>query len=111
MATHESNAKRIWVVFGILLLITLVEVVLGILKPDSPHLNGWGTSWLNWIFIILTLVKAFYITWEFMHMEAEKKWFRRVVVWTAVFLISYIIFIMLFEGYYLHEVLSPLVKW
>lgn len=109
--THTSNAKKIWKVFGVLLLITLVEVVLGIIKPNSLHLNGLGTSWLNWIFIILTLAKAYYITWEFMHMEGEKKWFRRSIVWTGVFLIAYLLFIMLIEGGYLHKILSPLVKW
>ena len=32
---HESNTKRIWVVFGILSLVTIVEVVFGIFKPKS----------------------------------------------------------------------------
>ena len=67
---HESNIKRIWTVFGILSVITIVEVALGIVKPDSLHLTSvLGTSPLNWIFIILTLVKAYYITWAFMHIE------------------------------------------
>lgn len=108
---HESNVKKIWIVFGILSLVTIVEVALGIVKPDSLHLQGPGTSWLNWIFIILTLVKAYYITWAFMHMEGEKTWFRRSVVWTAVFLICYLLFIVLFEGDYLYSTLAPLVKW
>ncbi len=46
-----------------------------------------------------------------MHLEAEKTWFRRAIVWTAVFLISYLLFIVLIEGDYLHETLAPLVKW
>ncbi|SOS47696.1 Cytochrome C oxidase subunit IV [Tenacibaculum dicentrarchi] len=108
---HESNKKRIWVVLAILTMLTTVEVILGIIKPDSLHLNGVGTSWLNWIFIILTLVKAYYIAWAFMHLEGEKTWFRRSIVWTAVFLVSYLLFIILIEGNYLHETLAPLVKW
>ncbi|ARV06924.1 cytochrome C oxidase subunit IV [Polaribacter sp. SA4-10] len=109
---HESNLKRIWVVFGILSVITIVEVILGIYKPDVLHLTSFlGTSPLNWIFIILTLVKAYYITWAFMHMEGEKKWFRRAVVWTAVFLISYLVTFLLIEGGYLYTTLAPLVKW
>jgi len=108
---HESNTKRIWIVLAILTIVTTVEVGLGIVKPDSLHLHGWGTSWLNWIFIILTIVKAYYIAWAFMHLEAEKTWFRRAIVWTAVFLISYLLFIVLIEGDYLHETLAPLVKW
>ena len=74
-----------------LTLITTVEVALGIVKPPYLHLTSFlGTSPLNWIFIILTLLKAYYITWAFMHMEGEKKWLRRSVVWTAVFLICYL---------------------
>ncbi len=108
---HESNKKRIWVVLALLTIITTVEVGLGIVKPASLHLQGWGTSWLNWIFIILTIAKAYYIAWAFMHLEGEKTWFRRAIVWTAVFLISYLLFIVLIEGDYLHETLAPLVKW
>lgn len=101
---HESNTKRIWLVFGILSIVTIVEVALGIVKPDSLHLTSvLGTSPLNWIFIILTLVKAYYITWAFMHMEGEKKWFRRSVVWTVCFLIIYLIFILLVEADYIYE--------
>lgn len=108
---HESNKKRIWIVLAILTIITTVEVALGIVKPDALHLHGLGTSWLNWIFIILTLIKAYYIAWAFMHLEGEKTWFRRSIVWSVVFLISYLLFITLVEGNYLYETLSPLVKW
>lgn len=108
---HESNTKRIWIVLGILSLLTTVEVALGIIKPAALHLNGIGTSYLNWIFIILTLVKAYYIAWAFMHLEGEKKWFRRSIVWTAVFLICYLVTLLLIEGGYLHSTLAPLVKW
>ncbi|SNR17523.1 cytochrome C oxidase subunit IV family protein [Tenacibaculum jejuense] len=108
--THESN-KRIWIVLAILSIITAVEVGLGIVKPDALHLHGPGTSWLNWIFIILTLAKAYYIAWAFMHLEGEKKWFRRSIVWTGVFLICYLLFIVLLEGDYLYDTLAPLIKW
>ncbi|WP_158840141.1 cytochrome C oxidase subunit IV family protein [Polaribacter sp. L3A8] len=109
---HESNTKRIWVVLVLLTVITTVEVAFGIIKPDSLHLTSFlGTSPLNWMFIILTLVKAYYIAWAFMHLEGEKKWFRRSIVWTAVFLICYLITLLLIEGGYLYETLGPLVKW
>lgn len=109
--SHESNKKRIWIVLAILSIITAVEVGLGIAKPDALHLHGPATSWLNWIFIILTLVKAYYIAWAFMHLEGEKKWFRRSIIWTGVFLVSYLLFIVLIEGGYLHETLAPFIKW
>jgi len=112
MAHTQSHTKRIWNVFWILSLITIVEVILGIYKPDILHLtNFFGTSPLNWIFIILTLAKAYGITWSFMHMEGEKTWFRRSVVWTGVFLIIFLVTLLLFEGDYLYSTLSPLVRW
>jgi cytochrome c oxidase subunit 4 len=108
---HESNTKRIWKVFYILSAITIVEVYLGIVKPDALHLSGPGTSWLNWIFIILTIAKAYGIAWAFMHLEGEKTWFRRSIVWTGVFLICYLVTLLLIEGAYVNDVLAPLVKW
>ena len=108
---HESNTKRIWIVFGILSIITLVEVYLGIIKPEALHLSGPGTSWLNWFFIILTLAKAYGIAWVFMHLEGENKWFRRSIVWSGVFLVSYLVTLLLIEGGYVFDTLSPLVRW
>lgn len=103
--SHESNTKRIWLVFGILSIITIVEVILGIVKPDSLYLtNLFHMNLLNWIFIILTLVKAYYIMWAFMHLEGEKASLRWSIVAPLVFLIAYLILIMLIEGNYIFEV-------
>lgn len=111
--THESNTKRIWLVFGILSLVTIVEVALGMAKPAAlHHTNLFGMNILNWIFIILTLFKAYYIVWAFMHMEGETKSLRRSVVWTAVFLILYLAFILLVEGHYVFGVFkNSTIKW
>jgi cytochrome c oxidase subunit 4 len=110
---HESNTKRIWIVFGILSVVTVVEVIFGIYKPKSLFFNNFlGMNLLNWLFIILTILKAYYITWAFMHMEGEKKWFRRSIVWTVVFLILYLCFILLVEGDYVYEVFKTgHLKW
>lgn len=109
---HTSHTKLIWKVFAILSVITIVEVALGIVKPDALYLTKiLGTSPLNIIFLVLTLVKAYYITWFFMHMADEKKSLRRSVVWTAVFLIIYLTTLLLIEGSYIHDVLGPLTKW
>ena len=110
---HESNTKRIWVVFGILSVITIIEVIFGIYKPKSLFFTNFlGMNLLNWLFIILTIVKAYYITWAFMHMEGEKKWFRRSIVWTVTFLILYLCFILLVEGDYVYEVFKTgHLKW
>ncbi|MGV8947078.1 MAG: cytochrome C oxidase subunit IV family protein [Lutibacter sp.] len=109
---HKSHTKLIWKVFIILSLITLVEVILGISKPEALYLSKFlGTSPLNIIFLILTLVKAYYITWFFMHMADEKKGLRRAVVWTGLFLIGYLAALLLIEGNYINDVLGPLTKW
>ena len=106
MAAHsESSVKRIWYVFTLLSIATIIEVILGILRPDFLLENRFlYMKLLNWIFIILTIYKAYYITWTFMHMEGETKGLRRGVVWTGVFLICYLILILLVEGDYVYEV-------
>ncbi|WP_010179741.1 cytochrome C oxidase subunit IV family protein [Aquimarina agarilytica] len=101
---HESNTKRIWKVFTILSIVTIVEVILGIIKPEALNAKVAFMKLLNWIFIILTLYKAYLITWAFMHMEGETKGLRRSVVWTGIFLICYLMFILLTEGDYVFEV-------
>ncbi|MCL6216803.1 cytochrome C oxidase subunit IV family protein [Zunongwangia pacifica] len=102
---HESNTKRIWQVFAILSVVTIVEVILGIVRPGFlTETSLVGMHLLNWIFIILTLYKAYYIAWAFMHMEHETKGLRRAVVWTGIFLAIYLIFILLTEGDYIYEV-------
>lgn len=110
---HESNTKRIWMVFALLSVVTIVEVIFGIYKPKSLYFTNFlGMNLLNWLFIILTIVKAYYITWAFMHMEGEKKWFRRSIVWTVVFLILYLCFILLVEGDYIYGVYKAgHLKW
>ena len=110
---HESNTKRIWMVFGLLSVVTIVEVIFGIYKPESLHFtNLLGTNILNWLFIILTVVKAYYIMWAFMHLEGEKGGLRWSIVAPLVFLILYICFIILIEGDYVFEVYkSGQIKW
>ena len=100
----KSNTQKIWGVLILLTIVTAVEVVLGIYKPEALLGTFLSMKLLNWIFIILTIVKAYYITWDFMHMRDETKALRRVVVWTAVFLILYLVAILLVEGDYVFEV-------
>lgn len=101
----KSNVTKIWGVFVFLSIVTIIEVALGIIKPEFlTETRFLAMKLLNWIFIILTLVKAYYITWDFMHMRDEKSGLRRSVVWTGVFLICYLILILLIEGDYIFEV-------
>ncbi len=123
----KSNEQKIWGVFIFLSLVTIVEVALGIIKPifllvplfDAFPTNSLvneflnfimyffsGTKILNTIFIVLTLVKAYYITWDFMHMRDEEKWFRRSIVWIGIFLAVYLLFILLKESSYIHNIIA-----
>ena len=95
---HVSNTKRIWTVFGILSVITVVEVFFGIAKPEFLHMNNFlGMNLLNWIFYILTIFKAYFIVYAFMHMEGEKSSLRWAVIAPLIFLVLYLLFILLTE--------------
>jgi cytochrome c oxidase subunit IV len=101
----KNNIQKIWGVFVFLSIVTIVEVYLGIIKPEFLTENKFlAVKLLNWIFIILTLVKAYYITWDFMHMRDEPSSLRRAVVWTTIFLLCYLVLILLIEGDYIYEV-------
>ena len=110
---HVSNTKRIWFVFALLSVVTIVEVILGIIKPEALHLNSFlKMNLLNWIFILLTIFKAYYIVWAFMHMEGEKSSLKNAVVAPLIFLILYLMFILLVEGDYIYDVFrDSTIKW
>lgn len=110
---HVSNTKKIWSVFAILSAVTTVEVFLGIIKPESLYLNNvLGMNLLNWIFYILTVFKAYYIVWSFMHLEGEKSFLRNVIVIPVIFLIMYLLFILLTEADYIFEIFqNSTIKW
>ena len=102
----KNITQKIWGVLLLLSIVTAVEVALGIYKPDPlmayiPYLN---MKILNLIFIVLTIVKAYYITWDFMHMRDETKLLRRVVVWTFIFLVLYLVWIFIQEAGYIFDV-------
>jgi len=109
----KSNTQKIWGVLIFLTLVTMVEVAFGILKPRIlTHSYFLGMKLLNWIFIILTLVKAYYIAWDFMHLRDEKSALRRAIVWTPIFLVLYLVFILLFEADYVYNVYKDgFIKW
>lgn len=109
----KSNVQKIWGVLVVLSVVTIIEVTLGIIKPrELTHHYFLHMKWINWIFITLTLVKAYYISWDFMHLRDERSSLRRAVVWVPLFLASYLIFILLFEAEYVHNVLqNGFITW
>ncbi|WP_293894847.1 cytochrome C oxidase subunit IV family protein [Flavobacterium sp.] len=110
---HVSNTKRIWMVFALLSVVTTVEVYLGITRPSFLFMHNFlSMNLLNWVFILLTLYKAYYIVWAFMHMEGERSSLRWSVVATVIFLVLYLLFILLVEADYIFEVFkNATIKW
>jgi hypothetical protein len=69
---HEYVSNKIWKVFGILSLVTIIEVILGILKPIL-HFTVFGMNLLNWIFYALTVYKAYYIVYSFITWRVKNR--------------------------------------
>ena len=101
MENEKKGNWWIWKVFWILLVVTSVEVLLGIIQPKMlVETRFLGTSLLNHIFIVLTLVKAGYIVLVFMHLGFERTTFKWTILIPAFILIPYLLFILLSEGEY-----------
>lgn len=109
----KDNKSKIWGVFIFLSILTAIEVGLGMARPDFlintkmfSFIPIMEMTPLTFIFIILTIVKAYYITWDFMHMRDETKFLRRLIVWSAVFFIIYFVVLILLEGQYMYDILT-----
>jgi len=101
-AVHHSEEagkkirKRIWLIFWILLAITTAEVFLGLFWQDM------GLSWglIKMIFIVLTILKAFYIVSEYMHLKHEVTFFKNIIIIPFVLFALYIAYHIITEGVY-----------
>ena len=112
LVKFKSNVQKIWGVLIFLSIVTAIEVALGIGKPEVLMNNFLSMKLINWIFVILTLVKAYYIMWDFMHMRDEKFGLQVSVVITLIFLIAYAAFIFLVEGNYIYDIMyEGFVSW
>ncbi|WP_242494551.1 cytochrome C oxidase subunit IV family protein [Brumimicrobium glaciale] len=91
----KKMRKKIWKVTLILSLVTLFEVICGLIFKQ-----GDSFSWhaIKVIFIILTVVKAGYIVLSFMHLGDEKKAFKWIILLPYLIFIFYLIFVGLTEG-------------
>lgn len=92
--------KKIYKVTVLLSLITAVEVALGVFIKQGTNL--WPV--VKFSFIIMTLVKAFYIVAVFMHLGDERKSLRYVIIAPYVLFIAYLLFIGISESNYLNDV-------
>ena len=106
----KSNVQKIWGVLVFLSIVTAIEVALGIIKPPILLNYFLGIKILNWIFIIMTIIKAYYITWDFMHVRDEKPFLKNSIVVPLLILIPFLLFILLWEGSYIFEVMFDGLK-
>jgi cytochrome c oxidase subunit 4 len=96
---NKSKVKVFLRVTLILFLITVVEYIVAFTVPHEFK------SARIIIFVGLTIVKAFYIVSEFMHLGHEKKSLKASIVYPLVF-VCFFIFIMIYQGGALLELLS-----
>lgn len=91
---HETgtSTKRIWRTFWVLLIITAIELGLG-LAMYALHMGAAMTWVTKIVIIVLTLAKAFYIVSIFMHLGDE---IRNLIVTIVVPLLLFVWFIIAF---------------
>src|SRR5215467_2269135 len=94
---HEpaGTTKRIWRVFWILLIITMVELGLGLSLYALDLPEGLRMHLIKGVIIILSLAKAYYIVSVFMHLGDE---IRNMIMTIVVPLMLFIWFILAFLG-------------
>ena len=93
----KPNTAWIWRTFWVLVGITAVEFVFVFFMNPGTLRNS--------IFIVLTILKAFFIVGEFMHLKHEVK----SLIWTILIptsLLVWLVVALVTEGSYVGEVLS-----
>ena len=99
-AVHHGHAepsfstKAIWRTFWILLIITCAELTVGMFI--APHFHNLKIMF-NILYIFLTIIKAFYIVAEFMHLRHELKNLLMTIV-VPLFLFFWFIGAFLWDG-------------
>src|SRR5688572_27496490 len=89
----SDNVKRIWKTFWILLIITIIELGLGLLLYALKLPDDLRRLSIKGVIIILSLAKAFYIVSIFMHLGDE---IRNMIMTIVVPLTLFIWFILAF---------------
>ncbi len=96
-AEAKGQVKKIWKIFWLLLVITIVEVFIGMqLSHTMPK------ALVAFIFLGLTLVKAGYIVAIFMHLGDEFKGFMITVLIPLILFFWFIIAFLADGGFWLH---------
>lgn len=98
---HEKAIKQVYIGLGILAVITLIEVGVSLFGKGHIFKGVEGNFWVVIIaallIIILSLYKAKFIIYEFMHMSHEVKGLARTVL-LPVLLLVWAIVAFFYEG-------------
>jgi cytochrome c oxidase subunit IV len=88
--------KRIWLMFWVLLAITSIEVVIGLFWKE------WGISWgaVKLTFIVMTVLKAFFIVSEYMHLKHENEMLKNLLIVPYVIFALYLAYFLMTEAVY-----------
>lgn len=93
-AEPSFSTKTIWRTFWILLIITCIELTIGMFI--APHFHSIKIMF-NVLYIFLTLIKAFYIVAEFMHLRHEIKNLIMTII-VPLFLFLWFVTAFLWDG-------------
>jgi len=92
---NKEKIAQLWKVAGILLVITIFEFIVAFTMHAGPSKTA--------IFVLMTIVKAFYIVGEFMHLKHEAK----VLIWSILIPIVFIVWMLVafvYEGMKMSDV-------
>ena len=90
-AEPDFSTKAIWKTFWILLAITVAELLIAILYYEKMLPGFLHKHFINGIFVIGTLAKAFFIIAEFMHLKHEIKNLILTLVFPALLFVWFLI--------------------
>ena len=89
----KSVIRHVLKVALILFVVTVIEFIIAFTLASG----GLKTS----IFVVMTIVKAYYIVSEFMHLGHEEKGLRWMIIFPTI-LVVWLIIALLVEGTYIH---------
>lgn len=95
---YNSQVSAVWRSTLWLSIITVVEVALALVWMYHLYPNGGGPKlWLNSIFIVMSLLKAYFIVGEFMHIRYETRALTLTILVPTLFLVWFLV-AFLWEG-------------
>jgi cytochrome c oxidase subunit 4 len=89
--TPHDMKSQIWKTFWILFALTIVDIALYFMLLSNHSIIK------NWVFIILGVVKAYYIVGVFMHMKFERKTLMYTIILPMLFVV-FLVTLMIVEG-------------